>query len=262
MEAEADIIVCGQCGTKNRQKAHEAGKALVCGNCKTPLEQSQPQASDRSHNAQLPIMNTKSNSLRNGLLVCGAIVACLLFINFWHHTQTKAAVQSIIDQYVAICNASKTMVDAVPQMRQVDTSRCPNDFRAAYLNHIQACEVLAEVEQKAHRLKSESESAGAYIEAFVRGLMADPFGKATEVRAAHNALETDSPALKPEGHSSPHSLNPVLGNGVARKTRPEAILARSGSPNPASSSPFGRTLNSANRSTMGWDFSGQLLERP
>jgi len=40
-EPNSEIIACGQCGTKNRPKAHEAGKALVCGNCKAPLAQQQ-----------------------------------------------------------------------------------------------------------------------------------------------------------------------------------------------------------------------------
>ena len=81
-------------------------------------------------------------------------------------------------------------------MRGVDTSSCPNDFRAAYLSHIQAWEVLAEVEQKARKLKNESESARAFVEAFVRGLIMDPFGKANEMRAAENALEREAQAAK------------------------------------------------------------------
>jgi hypothetical protein len=40
VDPDQDIIVCGQCGSKNKPTSHEVGKALVCGNCKTPLEPS------------------------------------------------------------------------------------------------------------------------------------------------------------------------------------------------------------------------------
>jgi hypothetical protein len=37
VEVEPVIVTCGQCGAKNRQKAHRAGQKLVCGNCKMEL---------------------------------------------------------------------------------------------------------------------------------------------------------------------------------------------------------------------------------
>lgn len=37
VEVEPVIVVCGECGAKNRQKAHRAGQTLICGNCKMEL---------------------------------------------------------------------------------------------------------------------------------------------------------------------------------------------------------------------------------
>jgi len=37
VDVEPLIVVCNQCGVKNRHKAHRAGQKLVCGNCKTEL---------------------------------------------------------------------------------------------------------------------------------------------------------------------------------------------------------------------------------
>ena len=57
---------------------------------------------------------------------------------------------------------------------------------------------MALLEEQAIKLKNENESLGTYLEAFIRGVMMDPFGKANEMRAAQNELERESAGGQPE----------------------------------------------------------------
>jgi hypothetical protein len=87
-------------------------------------------------------------------------------------------------------NESATSVSTVvAAMRKIDTSGCPNDFRAAFLAHIHAWENLGEVETAALRFKSTSESGEVMAESFIRGLLGDPFGKTNEIMQAQNQLQ-------------------------------------------------------------------------
>ena len=90
----------------------------------------------------------------------------------------------------AVCNqGAKSVADVVSRMRAIDTSTCPNDFRAAYLAHLHAWDMMADVEQGAIALKNESESAGMMVESLIRGFLGDPFGKASEVMDAQGQLQ-------------------------------------------------------------------------
>jgi hypothetical protein len=88
------------------------------------------------------------------------------------------------------CNQGATSVaEVVGRMKAIDTSACPNDFRAAYLAHLHAWEMMADVEQEAIALKNESEPAGAEVESVIRGFLGDPFGKASEIMDAQGELQ-------------------------------------------------------------------------
>lgn len=50
---------------------------------------------------------------------------------------------------------------------------------------------MAGVEQRAIALKADSESAGTYVESFIRGFLGDPFGKAGEIMSASDQLQRD-----------------------------------------------------------------------
>lgn len=100
-----------------------------------------------------------------------------------------AAIEQVLEAD-ATCNQGVTSVaEVVIRMRAVDTSACPNDFRSAYLAHVHAWDMMADVEREAISLKAESESADAMIEAFIRGFLGDPFGKVNEIGEAKNQLQ-------------------------------------------------------------------------
>jgi hypothetical protein len=74
-------------------------------------------------------------------------------------------------------------------MREIDTSGCPNDFRAAYLAHIHAWEMMADVEHDAVALRAASNSDAVIIESFIRGYLGDPFGTANDLWAAQTQIQ-------------------------------------------------------------------------
>lgn len=99
-----------------------------------------------------------------------------------------SAIESVLNQDSGSSRNGNGVAGAVQQMKAIDTSGCPGDFRAAYLAHIHAWEAMYEIQQQAIRLKNESNSDGAVVESFIRGFMGDPFGKVNEQINAQNQL--------------------------------------------------------------------------
>lgn len=77
----------------------------------------------------------------------------------------------------------------VVRMKAIDTSACPNDFRAAYLTHIHAWESLADAKRKSAELDRYINSGDAIPEAVLRILLGDMFGKINELIQAKRILD-------------------------------------------------------------------------
>jgi len=105
--------------------------------------------------------------------------------------QIRSAIETVLQQNAGTTTGVNSVAEVVNRMRAIDMSRCPNDFRAAYLGNIHAWEAMAVVEQQAKQFADENNSVGTYVEAFVRGMMMDPFGKANEIKQAQNQLQQD-----------------------------------------------------------------------
>jgi len=82
----------------------------------------------------------------------------------------------------------KRVSEIVARMRAISLTGCPTEFSSAYVTHIHAWEEMAEVERDAIAFDANFNSNGAMVEAFVRGLMLDPFGKVREGTAEQNRL--------------------------------------------------------------------------
>ena len=108
----------------------------------------------------------------------------------------NSAIESVLQQDATTTAGVNSVEEIVSRMRAIDISGCPNDFRSAYIDHVHAWEAMANVEQQAIQLKNESNSAGAYVEAFVRGFMLDPFGKSNEEMQAQNQLQREANSAK------------------------------------------------------------------
>ena len=103
--------------------------------------------------------------------------------------RSVAAIERVLQADKGTSQAT-SVAEVVSRMRAIDMTDCPNDFKAAYLAHIHAWESMAIVERKAIALKNESESTGAMVEAFIRGVLLDPFGKANEIKAVAAYLKS------------------------------------------------------------------------
>ena len=103
--------------------------------------------------------------------------------------QIKANIERVLQQDAKASEGSETVAKLVARMRAIDTSDCPNEFRLAYLAHIHSWEMMEDVQRDASRLKEEANSDGVLVEAFIRGLLGDPLGKANEIKAAQTQLQ-------------------------------------------------------------------------
>ena len=119
------------------------------------------------------------------------LVISLFFIFDYVQSNKIKNIEHVLQRDTTTTKGVKTVADIVVRMKTIDLSGCPNDFRAAYTTHIHAWELMAEVEKEAIAYKANFESAGAFVEAFIRGAMMDPFGKAKESYAAKKELKAN-----------------------------------------------------------------------
>ena len=104
------------------------------------------------------------------------------------------SIEVVLKADAVTTQGAKSVTDVVNNMRSIDLTNCPNDFRVAYVTHIHAWEALAAVEQKAISLESDANSGAAMAESFIRGFFGDPFGKSAELFAAQTQLQRDAQA--------------------------------------------------------------------
>lgn len=100
-----------------------------------------------------------------------------------------ANIEAVLQQDVTTNRGAQSAADVVARMRAIDLTGCPNDFRSAYVAHIHAWELMADVQREAAAHRADSESGSAMVEALIRGFMGDPFGKANEIVTAENQLQ-------------------------------------------------------------------------
>ncbi len=100
-----------------------------------------------------------------------------------------AYIEAVLQQDVTTNSGAQSAADVVTRMRAIDLAGCPNDFKSAYVAHIHAWELMADVHREAAAHRADSESGSAMIEALIRGFMGDPFGKANEIVTAENQLQ-------------------------------------------------------------------------
>jgi hypothetical protein len=146
-------------------------------------------------------MNTQSKSFKNGLLIWAGVLVVLVLIivhmmGGGQQARFRSAIQSALSQGATTGSGATSVAEVVGRMRAIDTSGCPNDFRIAYVTHIQAWEEMAVLEEEAIKLKNERESFGAFLEAFLRGVMMDPFGKVNDEMTAQRDLQRRAQAVQ------------------------------------------------------------------
>jgi hypothetical protein len=102
-----------------------------------------------------------------------------------------AEITSVLEQDRQANTGAQSVADVVRRMRAIDLNGCPDDFRVAYHKHIEAWEMMASVEANVRAFQNQNDPASVVVESFVRGFLADPFGKANELKAAQNQLQRE-----------------------------------------------------------------------
>jgi len=206
-------IQCPQCTQHIEADDQWAGQNISCPTCKAEFRLPGPIAPPPL--AALPPIYTPQhpprNSNKHAAFIWGGIIAVLLLavLNAFmpekgstgtvssegavvpSHQQAKmrAAIERVLQQDRGTNTGASSVGEIVPRMRAIETSECPNDFRAAYLAHIHAWESMGQVEQQARAFKADREGAGDVVEGFIRGFLGDPMGKANEIQDAQNQLQ-------------------------------------------------------------------------
>jgi hypothetical protein len=137
---------------------------------------------------------SSSDVLRVGILclVVGIILAGIgyfVLARFGAFPSDIANIERVLREDAETTKGANSVAQVVSRMAAINTSRCPNDFRAAFLAHIHAWKMLAEVEKEAIVLKANNESGATFVESLIRGFLGDPFGKANEIIAAGNQVQ-------------------------------------------------------------------------
>ncbi len=117
------------------------------------------------------------------------VVALLMWFRSGSSSNDVRNIERVLAEDAKTTPGATSVAQVVTRMRAIDLTDCPNDFKAAYLAHIHSWEAMGGIEQEAIAFKTESESGGAMVESFFRGMLGDPLGKMNEINAAQGHLK-------------------------------------------------------------------------
>lgn len=112
--------------------------------------------------------------------------------------RVRTSIETVLREDARAPKGAISVAGIVERMRDIDLSRCPEDFRLAYLDHIHAWESMRDVERDAIAFRNEANSDGVMVESFIRGMLGDPLGKAKEIGAAQSELQREYQAARSE----------------------------------------------------------------
>ncbi len=100
-------------------------------------------------------------------------------------------IERVLKADATTTTGAQSVADVVGRMRAISLAGCPQDFSVAYVAHLHAWELLQAVEQDAIAFDADFNSGAAMLQAFLRGLMLDPFGQAREATAEQKRLKAN-----------------------------------------------------------------------
>lgn len=135
--------------------------------------------------------------MKNFAIAAMVIIGGVFFANFdldqilGAKTSKIKNIERVLNEDSTTTEGATSVANVVTRMNAIDLSGSPNDFKAAYVAHIHAWELMADVEKEAIAYDANFNSVGAFLEAFLRGVMLDPFGKANEAIASQKQLRAN-----------------------------------------------------------------------
>ena len=168
---------------------------LVANGCQFPA--SLAGACERSESGDLVLTALATVRLKMAVIALAGISALWLL---WPAGQTsRGVIEHALRQEAAARSATTgSTVDIVTTLRAIDTSKCPEDFRVAFLRYIHAWESGAVVGQRNAEFHAQASSPIVMAESIVRGYFGDPFGKAMEINAGATSLQQQIAAAHEE----------------------------------------------------------------
>ena len=96
-------------------------------------------------------------------------------------------IKRVLDLDSRTSEGAKSVQDVIRKMKAIDLSNCPSDFNQAYVVHIGAWEGMRLVESEASKWSERYDSGGAFVSAFIRGMVCD-FGMVKESEEAKSRI--------------------------------------------------------------------------
>ena len=126
-----------------------------------------------------------------GLVVVAGGIGITAWVMYANNARSIAAIERVLKEDTATTKGAKTAAEVTARMKDIDLADCPEDFIAAYTNHIDAWETQARVERNIVAHQEEAGSVGTFVESFIRGFLGDIAGKTMEVVAEQNRLKKE-----------------------------------------------------------------------
>ncbi len=136
-----------------------------------------------------------------------SIVAAVILV-FWGYScyssaQTKEAIVYVLEQDKRAEQGASSVAEYVRNQGSISLLNCPSDFTMAYRRHQAAWEDMEAVEEEAKYFQKRYNSGGAFLEAFLRGMILDfsMVGDADEAgKRVRNHYQTANKAIKDTFH--------------------------------------------------------------
>lgn len=110
----------------------------------------------------------------------------------------------------------------VPRMRQIDTTGCPHEFRAAYLAHIHACEEVVQIPSEIEHLNSNDRQFEIFWESAIRSFLGDVFTVPAQISHQLEELDRKSENAQQEVAATYRRLEEIaVGYGAKLLPKPE-----------------------------------------
>ena len=103
------------------------------------------------------------------------IVAAILFWGYscYSNGQARKAMVYVLEQDKRAHDGVSTVKDYVRNQNSISLLNCPSDFTMAYRRHQAAWKDMESVEEEAKYFQKRYNSGGAFLEAFLRGMLFD-----------------------------------------------------------------------------------------
>lgn len=119
----------------------------------------------------------KKNRIATILIV--AVLLIVLIAVFFPQSE-KGCMERVLRKDSVTSENASSVADVVRNMRAINLDGCPQNFRSAYVRHINAWEDLSELETRVQAHQEYGSSWNMAVDAFVQGFMGNPLGVANE----------------------------------------------------------------------------------